>query len=317
VNYSGIAGTGGYLPEKIITNKDLEKMVDTTDAWIVERTGISQRHVAADHENASSMGEQASLRALDAANMAPDDIDMIIMATSTPDRSFPSSACSLQQRLGIKECPAFDLSAACSGFVYGLSVADNFIKTGMARNVLVVGSEVITRYVDWQDRATCILFSDGAGAVILSQQDEPGVLSTHIHANGRHKDLLYAEHPMTPGATSHTIQMKGNEVFKTAVNTLGKLVTEVIAHHDLSSDAIDWLIPHQANLRIIQATAKKLGLSMEQVIMTVNSHGNTSAASVPLALDDGIRSGKIKKGELLLLEAFGAGFTWGSALIRY
>jgi 3-oxoacyl-[acyl-carrier-protein] synthase III len=317
VKYSGIVGTGGYLPEKVVTNADLEKMVDTTDAWILDRTGISQRHVADKDETTASMAYKASLLALEAASLEAGDIDMILLATSTPDRSFPSTACLLQEMLGIRNSPAFDLSAACSGFMYAMSVADSFIKTGMAKNVLVVGSELITRYVDWTDRSTCILFSDGAGAAILSAQDQPGILSTHIHADGRYKDLLYAESPLNDAAPSHHIQMKGNEVFKMAVNTLGKLVTELVAHHDMDKEAIDWLIPHQANHRIIQATARKLGLSMDQVIMTVNKHGNTSAASVPLALDHGVRTGKIVRGQLLLLEAFGAGFTWGSALIRY
>lgn len=317
MRYSGLSGTGGYLPDKVITNQELEKMVDTTDAWILERTGISQRHVIGEDETTASMAIAAAKQAIKAASLRPSDIDMLILATATPDKSFPSTACQVQRELGIKGGPAFDLSAACSGFMYGVSIADNFIKTGMANHVLVIGSEAITRHVNWKDRSTCILFSDGAGAAVLSVQDKPGVMSTHIHADGRYEHLLYAENPMNNKFNDHYIKMKGNEVFKTAVNTLGKLVEEVVEYHQLSKNEIDWLIPHQANHRIIKATAKKLGLSMDQVIMTVQHHGNTSAASVPLALHEGITSKKIKKGDLLLLEAFGAGFTWGSALIRY
>ena len=315
--YSGIKGTGSYLPENIVTNQDLEKTLDTSDAWILERTGISQRHVASEHETTTSMAAEAAKKAIDASGIDPNEIDLIILATSTPDRSFPSTACLLQAALGIRGCPAFDISAACSGFVYALSMADSFIKTKKAKHALVVGAELITRYVDWTDRSTCILFSDGAGAAVLSAQDEPGILSTHMHADGRHHELLYAGNPLNAVEPSHTIKMKGNEVFRKAVGALESLVSELVEHDGLDEERIDWLIPHQANLRIIQATAKKLNLPMEKVILTVKEQGNTSAASVALALDYGIRSGKIKRGELLLLEAFGAGLTWGSVLLEY
>ncbi len=317
MRYSGINGTGGYLPAKVVTNKDLEKMVDTSDEWIMERTGISQRHVAEEHETTTSMAAAAAKKAIEASQLKPKDIGMIILATSTPDRAFPGTACLLQEALGIRNCPAFDISAACSGFVYGMTIANAFIKTGQANHVLVVGSELITRYVDWKDRSTCILFSDGAGALVLSAQESPGIMATDLHADGRYKDLLYAGCPYSRDNVSPYIQMKGHEVFRKAVNALGSLVTQVAKENNLDKDAIDWLIPHQANHRIIQATAKKLGLPMEKVIMTVKDHGNTSAASVGLALDHGVRTGQIKRGDLLLMEAFGAGFTWGSVLVQY
>lgn len=318
--YSRIIGTGGYLPEKIVTNSDLEKIVDTTDAWIRERTGIVQRHIAADHETASSMGEQASLQALSAAGIAPSDIDLIIVATVTPDKVFPSTACLLQERLKAGNCIAFDINAVCSGFVYGLSVADQFIRTGAVKTALIVGSELLTRMLNWQDRSTCVLFGDGAGAVVIQASAEPGIYSTHLHADGRYKHLLHVPSLMAmqrEAGEEPNLQMEGKELFKIAVNELGNLVDETLAENNLPQTAIDWLVPHQANERIIMATAKKLGLSAERVIVTIAKHANTSAASVPLALDTGIRDGRIQPGHMLLLEAFGGGLTWGSALVKY
>ncbi len=320
MTFSTITGTGGYLPEKVLSNEELEAMVDTSSQWIIERTGIRQRHVAAEGETTCDLAEQAARVAIGVAGLQPAEIDLIIVATTTPDRIFPSTACLLQERLGIHGCPAFDLQAVCTGFVYALSVADRFIRTGGARKALVVGAETLSRIVDWNDRGTCVLFGDGAGAVVLEATDQPGILSTHIHADGSYKDLL-----MVPGGVScrpstpeeATIRMQGNEVFKMAVRTLGRIVVETLGANHLQQDQIDWLVPHQANIRIIQATAKKLGLPMERVVVTVDRHGNTSAASIPLALDEAVRDGRIRRGDTLLLEAFGGGFTWGSALIRY
>ena len=315
--YSRIIGTGGYLPERVLSNADLEKMVDTSDQWIVERTGINKRHILADHETTSSMAEAASRNALEAAGIKPEDLGLIIVATSTPDRTFPSTACILQNRLGVSNIPAFDLSAACAGFIYGLSIADQYIKNGMIKRALIVGGDALSRIVDWTDRSTCILFSDGAGSVVLSADDKPGIMSTHIHADGAYKDLLYAPNHLGDLKEPPYIKMRGNEVFKIAVKTLWSIVDETLEHNKIDKSEIDWLIPHQANLRIIKATAKRLNLPMERVILTVQDQGNTSAASIPLALDYGVRNGKIKEGELLLMEAFGAGFAWGSALVRY
>lgn len=316
--YSRIIGTGGYLPERIITNSDMEKMVDTTDQWIVERTGISQRHVMAEEETTSSMSEMAARRAIEAAGISPEEIELIIIGTSTPDRFFPSTATILQNRLGISNhCPAFDVSAACAGFMYGLSIADKFIKCGEIKTALVLGAESLTRIVDWTDRATCILFSDAAAGFVLRADNQPGIINTHIHADGQYNRLLYAPNHIGELKEPPYIKMKGNEVFKLAVNTLHDIVDETLAKNNIQKSDIDWLIPHQANLRIIQATAKKLDLPMERVVLTVKNQGNTSAASVPLAMDIAIRDGRIKRGELLLLEAFGGGFTWGSTLVRY
>lgn len=317
LKYSRILGTGGYLPEKILSNADLEKMVDTSDQWILERTGISTRHIIADNETTSSMAEQAARKAIAAANINPEQIELIIVGTTTPDRMFPSTACILQQRLGAQPCPAFDLSAACAGFIYGLSIADQYIRTGAIKYALVIGCDALSRIVDWTDRSTCVLFSDGAGAVVLGPSDKPGILATHLHADGRYKDLLYAPNHIGELKEPAYIKMQGNEVFKIAVQRLGSIVDETLEKNNIDKHQIDWLIPHQANLRIIQATAKKLDLPMERVILTVKEQGNTSAASVPLALDYGIREGKVKRGETLLLEAFGAGLAWGSALIIY
>ncbi|WP_404362890.1 beta-ketoacyl-ACP synthase III [Marinobacter sp.] len=322
MTYARIAGTGSYLPENIMTNEDMEKLVDTSDQWIRERTGIEQRHIARDDETCVDLAEKASRLAIEAAGITPQDIDLIIFATSTPDKIFPSSACILQARLGIHGCPAFDIQAVCSGFVYGLSVADKFIKTGSSRKVLVVGAEVFSRILNWEDRGTCVLFGDGAGAAVLEASEETGILSTHIHADGQYENLLWVPYGISDGydkvkAGKAFVEMKGSEVFKIAVNTLGKIVDETLAANNMHKSEIDWLVPHQANLRIITATAKKLSMSMDRVVVTVNKHGNTSAASIPLALDAAVRDGRIKRNEILLLEAFGGGFTWGSALIRY
>ncbi|HOP22428.1 MAG TPA: beta-ketoacyl-ACP synthase III [Gammaproteobacteria bacterium] len=315
--YSKIIGTGRYLPEKIITNADLEKTLDTSDQWIQERTGIKQRHVAAEGQYTSDLAYEASLKALKASGLNKKDIDLIVVGTTTPDLVFPSTACLLQSKLGMKKIGAMDVNAACSGFIYALSVANNFIKSGTHKNVLVVGAETLTRIVNWQDRTTAVLFGDGAGAAVLTASNEPGILSTHIHATGNYADLLKTNVGPSVGMNEEiAISMKGNEVFKVAVTTLGRIVDETLEYNNLDKSDIDWLVPHQANLRIISATAKKLKMSMEQVIVTVGDTGNTSAASVPMALDIGIREGKIKPGQTVLLEAFGGGFTWGSALLK-
>jgi 3-oxoacyl-[acyl-carrier-protein] synthase-3 len=322
LKYSRIIGTGGYLPEKVLTNADIEKMVDTTDQWIVERTGIRKRHIAAPGETTCDMSEVAARRAIEAAGIQTSDIDLIVVATTTPDRIFPSTACLLQRRLDIHGSAAFDLQAACTGFIYALDVADKFIRSGSARNVLVVGAETMSRVVDWADRGTCVLFGDGAGAVVLGASDTPGILSTHLHSDGIYENLLTIPYGISQGFEniqqgSQYVKMQGNEVFKVAVNTLGRIVDETLAANQLEKSDVDWLVPHQANIRIIEATAKKLKMPIERVIVTVGEHGNTSAASVPLALDVAVRDGRIQRGDTLLLEAFGAGFTWGSALIKY
>ncbi len=323
-SYSKITGTGSYLPEKVLTNKDLEKMVDTTHDWIVERTGITKRHIAVDGQTTCDLAEQAALKAMEAAGKTAADIDLIILATTTPDKVFPSTACLLQQRLGVRGSAAFDIQAVCTGFVYALGVADKFIKTGSAKCALVVGAETLSRIVDWSNRDTCILFGDGAGAVILEASAEPGILSTHLHADGAYENLLSVPGGISAGfdmdvetGDPRYIQMKGNEVFKMAVNTLGRIVDETLAANKMKKSDIDWLVPHQANIRIIKATARKLDMSLDHVVVTVAEHGNTSAASVPLALDVAVRDQRIKRGETLLLEAFGGGFTWGSVLLRY
>ena len=319
---SKIIGTGGYLPEKVVTNADLEKMVDTTDEWITSRTGIKKRHLVVDGETTCDLAEKAAIDAMQAADISKDDIDLIIVATTTPDRIFPSTACLLQDRLDIHGCAAFDVQAVCTGFVYALGVADKFIKSGTHKTALVIGAETMSRTVDWNDRSTCVLFGDGAGAVVLQASDEPGILSTHLHADGKYKELLtvpagVSENPALFQSGEAYMQMKGNEVFKMAVNTLGRIVDETLAANNMDKTDIDWLVPHQANIRIINATAKKLSMSMDHVVVTVHEHGNTSAASVPLALNEAVRDGRIKRGETILLEAFGGGFTWGSALIKY
>ena len=319
--YSRIVGTGKYLPERILTNADLEKIVDTTDEWIRSRTGIEYRHIAADDEATSDLAFKAGRVALEAAGLDPGDIDLVLVGTTTPDLIFPNVACLVQEKLKIKSCPAFSLEAACSGFVYALVVADQFIRTGAARRALVIGAETMSRIIDWKDRETCVLFGDGAGAVVLEGAEAPGVIYSTLGADGRYRELLYASSGVS---TRHreqggiaALRMKGNEVFKVAVKTLENLVDDVVAKNDLEKGQIDWLIPHQANIRIISATARRLELPMERVILTVREHGNTSAASVPMALDTAIRDGRVKRGDLLLLEAFGGGFTWGASLIRY
>jgi 3-oxoacyl-[acyl-carrier-protein] synthase-3 len=320
--YSKILGIGSYLPDRVVTNADLEKMVDTTDEWIRTRTGIKSRHIAPDSQTTADLAEAAARRALDHAGVATSEIDLIVVGTTTPDQVFPNMGCLLQDRLDIHGCPAFALEAACSGFIYALSVADSFVKAGTVRRALVVGAETLSRMTDWEDRATCVLFGDGAGAVVIGPSDEPGILSCHLGADGRYKDLLY--HPygtskiQRPEDTERPfIQMRGNEVFKVAVKTLENIVDITLEANNLERGAIDWLVPHQANIRIIQATAKRLGMSMGKVILTLEEHGNTSAASVPLAMDTAVRDGRIRRGHLLMLEAFGGGLTWGSALIRY
>lgn len=320
--FSRIMGTGGYLPEKVLTNHDLEKMVDTSDQWITERTGIKKRHIAADGETTCDLAEHAARQAMAAAGVEASDIDLIIVATTTPDRVFPSTACLLQERLDIHGCPAFDVQAVCTGFIYALGVADKFIRSGSHRCALVVGAETLSRIVDWTDRGTCVLFGDGAGAVILGASEEPGILSTHLHADGRYKDLLSTTGGVSEGYDNDIdglarITMQGNEVFKVAVNTLGRIVDDTLKANGMDKSDVDWLVPHQANIRIINATAKKLKMSTERVVTTVQEHGNTSAASVPLALNEAVRDGRIHKGDTLLLEAFGGGFTWGSALLRF
>ncbi|MGK0270882.1 MAG: 3-oxoacyl-[acyl-carrier-protein] synthase-3 [Cocleimonas sp.] len=320
---SKITGTGSYLPEKVLTNHDIEKMVDTSHDWIVERTGIEKRHIAEKGETTCDLAEVAARNAIEMAGIAIEDIDLIVFATTTPDLIFPSTACLLQQRLGIRGCTAFDVQAVCTGFVYALGVADKFIKSGSHKCVLVIGAETMSNITDWTDRGTCILFADGAGAVILeATEEDQGILSTHLHADGQYKDLLKTNAGVSSdsdllNAGGVFMEMKGNEVFRIAVNTLGRIVDETLEHNNMKKSDIDWLVPHQANIRIIKATAKKLKMSMDQVVVTVHEHGNTSAASVPLALDVAVRDGRIKRGEIILLEAFGGGFTWGSALIKF
>jgi len=316
--YSRIRGTGSYLPERVISNHDLEKMVDTSDEWIRSRTGIERRHIAADGETTVDLAEHAARRALEAAGVAPADVDFIAFGTTTPDLIFPNCGVILQQRLGCRGVPAFSLETACAGFMYALSIADKYVRCGESKRALVVGAETLSRITDWSDRATAVLFADGAGAVVLEPSDVPGVLSTHLHADGNYKDMLYCGSGVSKGfAPKLAISMAGSEVFKVAVTKLGQAVDEALAANGLDLTALDWLVPHQANIRIIEATARKLEMPMDRVIVTVQEHGNTSAASVPLALDVAVRDGRIRRGELLLLEAFGGGFTWGSALVRY
>jgi 3-oxoacyl-[acyl-carrier-protein] synthase III len=316
--YSRISGTGSYLPERIVTNRELESQVDTTDEWIRTRTGIERRHIAADGETTVDLAEKAARRALDAAGMAPEEVDFIAFGTTTPDLIFPNCGVLLQRRLGCFGGPAFSVETACAGFMYALSIADKYVRCGESKRALVIGAETLSRITDWNDRGTAVLFADGAGAVVLEPAESAGVLSTHLHADGRYHEMLYCGSGVSRGFKPPiTIAMSGKEVFKVAVNKLGAVVDETLAANGLDRSALDWLVPHQANIRIIQATATKLEMPLERVIVTVQDHGNTSAASVPLALDVGVRDGRIKRGELLLLEAFGGGFTWGSALVRY
>ncbi len=324
MKYSRIGGTGSALPDRVVTNHDLEQTMDTSDQWIRERTGICERRIAPDHETTGTYAEQACRKAMEAAGVDPSEIDLLVVGTTTPDLVFPSTACLIQKRLGLPDCGAMDVNAACSGFLYALSLADKYIRCGDARKVLVCGAETLSRITNWNKRETAVLFGDGAGAVVLEPSDTPGILSTHIHANGDYIDLLTTNAGVSRGwdAVAENdgkpeIQMRGNEVFKVAVRTLGRIVEETLGHNDLDKSDLDWLIPHQANLRIIAAMARTLDMDMDNVVVTVDRHGNTSAASVPLALDEAVRDGRIKRGDLLLLEAFGGGFTWGSALIRY
>jgi 3-oxoacyl-[acyl-carrier-protein] synthase-3 len=306
--HSKIIGTGGYLPAKILSNKDLESIVDTSDEWIVERTGIKQRHICEKNETTSSMATKAALDAINSANIKNSDIDLIIVATTTPDMIFPSTANIVQNNLNIK-APAFDVQAACTGFIYAMTIADNFIKNGSSKNVLVIGAEKYSNLLDWSDRQTCVLFGDGAGAIVISSNSNEGIISSHIHADGQYNELLDVK--------DNHIRMKGNEVFKVAVNTLSKLVDETLEKNNMKKTDIDWLVPHQANLRIIRAAAKKLSMSLDQVVVTVDKHANTSAASIPLALNVAVKDGRIERDQVILLEAFGSGFTWGSVLLRY
>jgi len=316
---SVILSTGSYLPDKALTNADLEKIVDTNDDWIVQRTGIKQRHVAAEGQATSDMAIHAARRALESSGLTSADIDGVIVATTTPDQSFPSVAVRVQAALGLRAGPAFDVQAVCSGFVYALSVADAMIKTGAMKRVIVIGAEKMSSLINWEDRTTCVLFGDGAGAVVLEGQDDPenGIISTHLYADGKFKDLLYTDGGVSTTGNAGHIVMHGKEVFKNAVTLMADIVQEVLDKNAITSDKIDWLVPHQANLRIITGTAEKLHMSMDKVVVTVDQHGNTSAASIPLALDTAVRDGRIKRGQTLLLEALGGGLTWAAALIRY
>ncbi len=318
-------GCGAYLPQNSVSNDDLATKVDTSDEWILARTGISNRHIAADDELTSDLAYNASVEALASAGMAADELDLIVLATATPDETFPATATTVQARLGVVGIPAFDVQAVCSGFIYALAVADNFIKAGQAKNVLVIGAETFSRILDWEDRTTCVLFGDGAGAVVLRAEatngaagnHQRGIMSTHLHADGRHHDMLYVDGgPSSTGTAGH-LRMKGKEVFRHAVSNLSSVVGEALKANDLQSDAIDWLVPHQANRRIIDHTAKKLKMPFEKVVLTVNEHGNTSAASVPLALNEAVCDGRIKQGDVILMEAMGGGFTWGAVLARW
>lgn len=321
--FARIAGTGSYLPDKVLTNAELSTFVDTSDEWIASRTGIRQRHVAAEGQTTGDLAYHAAVRAMEAAGVDASELDLIVLGTTTPDIVFPSTACLLQHRLGANGCAAFDVNAACSGFVYALSIAEKFIVSGAARTALVVGAETLTRMVDWTDRTTSVLFGDGAGAVVLKADDETGILSTHLHADGGKKELLWNPVGVSTGFKEHEknagvrIIMAGSDVFKYAVKALDSVVEETLAASGYDRHDIDWLIPHQANLRIIEATARRLDMPMDRVVVTVDRHGNTSAGSVPLALDEAVRSGRVQRGQLVLLEAFGGGVTWGSALLRY
>ena len=317
MTFSKITGVGSYLPKKVLTNNDLEKSLDTTDAWITSRTGIKERHIVGQNELTSDLAFEAAKNAINSAEIEASSIDLIIVATTTPDKIFPSTACIVQTKLGIKNCPAFDVQAVCSGFIYALAIADNFIKTNSAKNVLVIGADSMSKITDYSDRSNAILWGDGGGAVIISSSNKKGILSTHLHADGQHEELLHVPKKNIGNKIQQTIEMQGSQVFKIAVNTLDKIVDETLQANQLEKKDIDWLVPHQANIRILEATARKLEMSMDKVIVTIDRHGNTSAASIPLALDDGIKNNKIKPGHLLLMEAFGGGFTWGSALIRF
>jgi 3-oxoacyl-[acyl-carrier-protein] synthase III len=318
-----ITGTGSYLPERILTNEEISEMVDTSDEWIVARSGIKQRHIAAEGELTSDLGTKAAEKALEAAGLTADDIDLVLVATATPDQTFPATATTIQKNLGMKGGFAFDIQAVCTGFIYALSTADNFVKSGQVNRALVIGAETFSRIIDWEDRTTCVLFADGAGALILEASEEEGtnqdrgMLTSHLHSDGNHHDLLYVDGGPSSTQTTGHLRMAGKEVFKHAVTNLASVVGEALEATNLETSDIDWLIPHQANKRIIDGTGRKLKLDPSKVVVTVDRHGNTSAASVPLALDEAVRDGRIKRGDLLLLEAMGGGFTWGSALVRY
>lgn len=318
-----VSGTGSYLPEKILTNKEMEEMVDTSDEWIIERTGIKQRHIAADDQVTSDLAVNAANKALEAAGMTADDIDLIVCATSSADQTFPSTATTVQRKLGITRGAAFDVQAVCSGFIYALTTADNFIKAGQAKNVLVIGAEIFSRLLDWEDRTTCVLFGDGAGAIVLSAKegdgnnDDQGVLASRIHSDGRYNEMLYVDGGVASTGTIGHLRMKGREVFRHAVTNLASVVGEVLDDTDMTSENIDWIIPHQANKRILDGTARKLKVAPEKVVVTVHKHANTSAASIPLALDEAVRDGRITRGDILILEAMGGGFTWGACLVRW
>ena len=312
-----ITGTGSALPARRVSNAELAKTVDTTDEWIVERTGIRFRHIAGDDETTATLGTAAARKAMEAAGIEADDVDLIILATATPDQTFPASATKVQAALGVQDCIAFDIAAVCSGFLYALGVADSMIRSGAAKNAIVIGSETFSRILDWEDRTTCVLFGDGAGAVVLQAQDgERGILASRLHADGRHNGLLYVDGGPSTTGTVGKLRMRGPEVFKHAVTNLASVLREVLADVGLASDDIDWVVPHQANARILDATARKLGLPAAKVIVTVDQHANTSAASVPLALDLAVRDGRIKQNDLVVLEAMGGGFTWGAAILR-
>ena len=318
--YSRIIGTGSYFPSQVRTNADLETMVETTDEWIIERTGIKERRIIADNETVATMGAQAALKAIEAAGIDKHSIDMIVMATTSASRALPSAACEVQRELDIPGIPAFDIAAACAGFCYALSIADQYVKSGMAKRVLVIGADCLSRLMSPEDRSMVILFGDAAGAVILEASEQPGILSTHIHADGKYSELLYVDNPIRGDEASvHTSwgAMKGNEVFKVAVTRLSEVVEQTLAANTMDKSQIDWLVPHQANLRIISAVARKLDMSMDQVVINLDRYGNTSAATVPTALDEAVRDGRIQRGQTILLEAFGSGFAWASALIRY
>lgn len=319
---SRIVGTGSHLPEKVVSNAELAKTVDTTDEWIVERTGIRQRHIAKEGETTAVLAFQAGQNALEAAGLKADDLDLVIVATTTPDNTFPSTATKVQAMLGMSAGAAFDIQAVCSGFIYALSTADNFIRAGQAKNVLVIGAEVFSRIIDWEDRTTCVLFGDGAGAVVVQAFEtegdtDEGILSTHLHSDGRLRDLLYTDGGAGSNSTVGKVRMLGRELFRHAVSNLASVVDEALDANGLQKSDIDWLVPHQANKRILDSTAKKLGLSADNVVVTVDKHANTSAASVPLALDVAVRDGRIQKGQLILMEAMGGGLTWGAALVRW
>jgi 3-oxoacyl-[acyl-carrier-protein] synthase-3 len=309
LTYSKIIGTGSYLPVKTVTNYDLEKIVDTSHDWIVSRSGIQERHFAADDQKSSDLAYEASLKAIEAAGISASDIDLIVVATTSPDMAFPSTACILQHKLGITNgSPAFDIQAVCGGFIFALNTADLYIRGGQAKTALVVGAEVLSRMLDWNDRTTCVLFGDGAGAVVLKASEEPGIIASKLHSDGSHHELLKADPKIT---------MEGQAVFKFAVNSLSGVVEELLEQENMSGSDIDWMVPHQANIRIIEATAKKLGMTLDNVVVTVANHGNTSAASIPLALDTAVRDGRIKPGQTVIMEAIGGGFTWGASLIKW